>query len=91
LVGAVLVMGASVPVVLAVEATHDAGCSHDCLVQVAQDYLGTMKNVEARRVLADEGAGEVAIFGMAQGREIAVRLKVDHRKIQAVETVTASR
>jgi hypothetical protein len=88
LAGVVLVMGASVPVVLAVEATHDAGCSRDCLVQVAQDYLGTMKNLEAKRILADEVAGEAAVFGVAQGREFAVRLKVEHRKIQNVEMVT---
>jgi len=88
---AALVMGASVPVVLAVEATHDTGCARACLVQVAQDYLATVKNVEASRVLADEAAGEAAIFGVAQGREFAVRLKVERRKIQSVETVAAQR
>ena len=91
LAGAVLVMGVSVPVVLAVEATHDSGCTRECLVQVAQDYVGTMKNVEAIRVVADETAGEAAIFGVAQGREFAVRLRVEHRKIQTVETVAAQR
>jgi hypothetical protein len=87
LVGTVMLMGAAVPVVLAVEAAHDSGCSRDCLVQLAQDYLGTMKNVETSRVLADEATGQAAIFGVAHGREFAVRLKVEHRKIQSVETV----
>lgn len=43
LTGAVLVLGASVPVLLAVEAARDPGCSRECLVQLANNYLESWK------------------------------------------------
>lgn len=40
--GAVLVLGAAVPLVLAVEATHQPACDRACLIEFTGSYLNAM-------------------------------------------------
>lgn len=40
--GAVLVLGAAVPLVLAVEATHQPACDRGCLIEFTGSYLNAM-------------------------------------------------
>ena len=127
LAGALLVLGVAVPVVLAVEATHQSACDRGCLIEFTSSYLDAMlahnpaalktapdvkvtengrpitlgegfwktaKAIPARQAFADPTTGEAGFFGTVrdtsgQSVELGLRLKIDHQRIEQIDTVVS--